>query len=369
MLKDRVVDAFDRIHSRGVLHNDVELRHMLIGGDGRVTIIDFEKSKTNVKFPELKLERASRDEVREEIRRVKVKLNYRDARAEEEAIRLEALKAAKNEDEDSSVSRIRELSKQVWNEKWIGPFVQPRRFVMPGQSAEEVQTAIQNFVNEIDRLERGRTSTQGEPTTPPSSPKESHSRNPLPLTISTRSSFTRKRRSTDDASSSKSSKRRHVQAEEPAVPVTRVPATAVELPRQHSVTSTLIPRSTSPLPPPPRGLSSLNSESCSTSSLIPLEPSQSKGKRRRDIDYEDDLPDERQSKTIHAGGPTVGSISVDGATNSAPFAMGSAMGTIGTANSTIIRTQPRPISPERVLKRRSHGWVKRILNYFACASP
>ncbi|KAJ3719685.1 hypothetical protein C8R42DRAFT_542846, partial [Lentinula raphanica] len=32
-LKQRCVDAIAQIHSCGVLHGDIELRHMLIGGD------------------------------------------------------------------------------------------------------------------------------------------------------------------------------------------------------------------------------------------------------------------------------------------------------------------------------------------------
>lgn len=30
-LKDKIVEAYRKIHAQGVLHNDVELRHMLIG--------------------------------------------------------------------------------------------------------------------------------------------------------------------------------------------------------------------------------------------------------------------------------------------------------------------------------------------------
>ncbi|TDL28322.1 hypothetical protein BD410DRAFT_683199, partial [Rickenella mellea] len=33
-LKEKCIAAFDKIHARGVLHNDVELRHMLINAEG-----------------------------------------------------------------------------------------------------------------------------------------------------------------------------------------------------------------------------------------------------------------------------------------------------------------------------------------------
>ncbi|EJD34494.1 hypothetical protein AURDEDRAFT_76135, partial [Auricularia subglabra TFB-10046 SS5] len=32
-VKQRIIDAYNEIHARGVLHGDVELRHMLIGDD------------------------------------------------------------------------------------------------------------------------------------------------------------------------------------------------------------------------------------------------------------------------------------------------------------------------------------------------
>ncbi|KII93328.1 hypothetical protein PLICRDRAFT_65278, partial [Plicaturopsis crispa FD-325 SS-3] len=32
-LKERCIHAFEKIHAQGVLHGDVELRHMLIGAD------------------------------------------------------------------------------------------------------------------------------------------------------------------------------------------------------------------------------------------------------------------------------------------------------------------------------------------------
>ncbi|KAH9982509.1 hypothetical protein BGW80DRAFT_28808 [Lactifluus volemus] len=47
VLKDRVVEAFQRLHERGVVHGDVALRHILIGPDARVTLIDFQASRAD----------------------------------------------------------------------------------------------------------------------------------------------------------------------------------------------------------------------------------------------------------------------------------------------------------------------------------
>ncbi|KAH9025849.1 hypothetical protein EDB85DRAFT_1840222, partial [Lactarius pseudohatsudake] len=33
VLKDRVVEAFQKLHERGIVHGDVALRHILVGAD------------------------------------------------------------------------------------------------------------------------------------------------------------------------------------------------------------------------------------------------------------------------------------------------------------------------------------------------
>ena len=44
VLEDRVVEAFIKLHERGIVHGDIVLRHILIGADARVTLIDFQAS-------------------------------------------------------------------------------------------------------------------------------------------------------------------------------------------------------------------------------------------------------------------------------------------------------------------------------------
>lgn len=41
-MKVQIIAAYDAIHSQGVLHNDVELRHILISDEGTVQIIDWQ---------------------------------------------------------------------------------------------------------------------------------------------------------------------------------------------------------------------------------------------------------------------------------------------------------------------------------------
>ena len=43
-VEEKVVKAFDEIHARGVLHDDVRAANVLVGSDERVWIIDFEYS-------------------------------------------------------------------------------------------------------------------------------------------------------------------------------------------------------------------------------------------------------------------------------------------------------------------------------------
>jgi tRNA A-37 threonylcarbamoyl transferase component Bud32 len=45
-VKEKGVKAFDEIHARGILHDDVRAANVLVGSDERVWIIDFEYSHT-----------------------------------------------------------------------------------------------------------------------------------------------------------------------------------------------------------------------------------------------------------------------------------------------------------------------------------
>jgi serine/threonine protein kinase len=83
VLKDRVVKALIRLHDseRGIFHRDVALKHILIGADSRVTLIDFQASRATTQTrKDLGLEGIYPGEKELEMRRVKFLLNVDKAR-------------------------------------------------------------------------------------------------------------------------------------------------------------------------------------------------------------------------------------------------------------------------------------------------
>lgn len=76
-VKQRIVDAYARIHARGILHGDIELRHMLVDEDGKVTLIDFGLAKTTrAGFEPLGLEVCHPAALEREMRRVRFVLDF-----------------------------------------------------------------------------------------------------------------------------------------------------------------------------------------------------------------------------------------------------------------------------------------------------
>jgi tRNA A-37 threonylcarbamoyl transferase component Bud32 len=74
-LKDCVVDAFRKLHERGIVHRDVALRHVALGADTRITLIDFQASRADELNEELGLVMTYSGEKGLEIRHVKFLLN------------------------------------------------------------------------------------------------------------------------------------------------------------------------------------------------------------------------------------------------------------------------------------------------------
>ncbi|KAI0961479.1 hypothetical protein AcV7_000568 [Taiwanofungus camphoratus] len=165
VLKERVLEAFRKLHSRGILHGDPELRHMLIGGDGRVTLIDFQESRARDPIPEMMLQKADSADFAMEIRRVMFKLDYGGARDYEWA----KMRRAMDLEERNRVQRKGHYSETQHPEeddilnppvplnefkaRWIQAADEPRRFVVPGQTPEQVNAAVQNFLSVISRME------------------------------------------------------------------------------------------------------------------------------------------------------------------------------------------------------------------------
>ena len=81
VLKTRCIDAYCKLHARGVLHGSVDLQHILIGGNGKVHIVDFTKSRVRVPQVGFGIPPATEEEFEMELRIVKFKLNYGPAKA------------------------------------------------------------------------------------------------------------------------------------------------------------------------------------------------------------------------------------------------------------------------------------------------
>jgi hypothetical protein len=170
VLKDCVVDAFRKLHERGIVHGDVALRHILIGADARVTLIDFQASRADEPNEELDLAMTYPGEKDLEIRRVRFLLNMDNARKKEFKKSKAALKRSERNkrreqrrrellrhgittglplDEPQPLEDINEPPvpldelERYWMEDANDD---PRRFIVPGTSESEVTEAISTFL-------------------------------------------------------------------------------------------------------------------------------------------------------------------------------------------------------------------------------
>ncbi|KAI9462384.1 hypothetical protein BJY52DRAFT_1222007 [Lactarius psammicola] len=75
-----IVEAYAQIHARGVLHRDVALRHMLIGRDGKATIINFRQASCLPPVKGIGLSGCGAHDFQLEMRQVKFLLDYQGAR-------------------------------------------------------------------------------------------------------------------------------------------------------------------------------------------------------------------------------------------------------------------------------------------------
>ncbi|KAL5519512.1 hypothetical protein ACEPAH_1195 [Sanghuangporus vaninii] len=236
-LKSRCIAAFNKIHDRGVLHNDVELRHMLIGSSGDVTIIDFQESRAIKPIKDVSLGRASEADIRMEKRKVLFKLDYLDSRLYEvlkmkSAILAEERRRQRNtrrafgsstisdyesDPEDSDDVLNPPVDSETFNREWIDEPCTPRCYIVPGQSETQVKSAIQDFLmSELNRLEKDcgtemdkKNDAEAECSSTVSvAPSVSSVAVPI---LPTRINLKRPRDGSDeDSSSSSSTKKRHI---------------------------------------------------------------------------------------------------------------------------------------------------------------
>ncbi|KAG1826153.1 uncharacterized protein BJ212DRAFT_1475490 [Suillus subaureus] len=173
VLKERAMQGLEMLHSRGILHGDIELRHVLIGGDGAVTFIDFQLSRSTNPDESVGLEKAEDEEFRFEKRLLAFKLDLHGARASEiqktEAF-VQRTKRNKRRDElwkrraqGARTGYIPPYEEEPEEEKIVPPVhphdlqdtwiknsdSPPVRVVVPGQSKKEVETAIRTFLESL----------------------------------------------------------------------------------------------------------------------------------------------------------------------------------------------------------------------------
>lgn len=152
ILKQRCIEAFEKLHERGILHGDVELCHMLVGGDGKVTIVDFHASRALVPNSSVMLLGAEPRELRLEMRRVKYKLDYEGAKEIEIAKRMRAEAGRKNYLEEDLVDPP--VDTDDWVKGWANEAANatPTRFVVPGQTPEALVKEIHSFMVVLDHM-------------------------------------------------------------------------------------------------------------------------------------------------------------------------------------------------------------------------
>ena len=204
VLKDRVVEAFQRLHERGIVHGDVALRHILIGADAGVTLIDFQASRADDPNEDLGLEGTYPGEKDLEMRRVKFLLDVDHARQKEfrkskaahkRSARNKARAQRRREllrhgittglpmDESAPLADIHEPPvpldelERYWMEDANDD---PRRFIVPGSSETEVARAISSFLQQIRDMEASDCdwsvagNSPSSPRSPLASPSISH---------------------------------------------------------------------------------------------------------------------------------------------------------------------------------------------------
>lgn len=177
VLKDCVVEAFRKLHERGIVHGDVALRHILIGADARITLIDFQASRADEPNEKLGLAMTYPGEKDLEIRRVRFLLNMDNSRKKEFKKSKAALRRSERNkrreqrrrellrhgittglpvDEPEPLEDINEPPvpldelEKYWMEDANDD---PRRFIVPGTSESEIAEAISSFLRCIKDME------------------------------------------------------------------------------------------------------------------------------------------------------------------------------------------------------------------------
>ena len=141
-LKQRVVDAYRKLHGVGVLHGSAEKSNILIGGDGRITLVDFSMARTKRPIKEIGLEGCTDKDLALELRKVKFMLDYGHARSHE-------TQGWERGDRHAP-------KPEVWGQ-WTQELDQPsKRWLIPGQTQELFADAVAVFRANVAHLEHRR---------------------------------------------------------------------------------------------------------------------------------------------------------------------------------------------------------------------
>lgn len=164
VLKRRCLDAYYQLHGQGVLHGSVDFANILIGGDGQVKIVNFEKSRSTRSESRVALRSATPQDFMMEMREVHYKLNYLGAREKE----LDSWENKHNSRRPAQ-SPHRNQKKKLYDrapytiplEPPIDPSIwrtpddwEPTRFVVPGQSIQQFEFHLNRFLLELEEPER-----------------------------------------------------------------------------------------------------------------------------------------------------------------------------------------------------------------------
>ena len=183
-LKQLCVQAYEKLHVQGVLHGDVELQNMLIGGDGKVTIIHFQNGRALVSDPTGIVPRAEFQEFAMEMREVKYKLDYDGARRKE----MDKLERSLVRQSDELIRNLHTdtfgpgsssgvlpipvseedvlippVDGQVWDKSWANEasLATPVRVVLPGYTGDIISQEVQSFMNHLAQTQPATSPVQG----------------------------------------------------------------------------------------------------------------------------------------------------------------------------------------------------------------
>ncbi|KAG8919277.1 hypothetical protein FRC01_001368 [Tulasnella sp. 417] len=84
-VKQKIIQAYDEIHASGVLHGDVQLRHILITDDEDICIVDWKSARSLTAMPSIGLHQCNPADLEAELQQVRRLLECDDGAAKEPA--------------------------------------------------------------------------------------------------------------------------------------------------------------------------------------------------------------------------------------------------------------------------------------------